>query len=101
MIGIGFGEFIFLSAIGLGVSGWIGAVRERAQYSESHRRWRLCDTCGEVHDGFHRCREKLVGFCIDCQRKRFISRSSTCPAGHREIVNIHFRWNQQRAEYPV
>lgn len=74
---------------------FLSRVRELARsewtYEESRSPWRSCPTCPEIHNGGHRCPNRLVAFCLECNRRRLLDKFARCAAGHRSVVQITFR----------
>jgi hypothetical protein len=62
----------------------------------SRSRWRRCPTCPEIHNGWHRCPNRLIGFCADCNRRRLLDQYARCPLGHRVIAGITLRTSRYR-----
>jgi len=52
---------------------------------------RTCRSCWAIHDGWHRCPNRIVAFCQTCGRKRFLNRFGECNSGHDEITDVQFR----------
>lgn len=68
-----------------------GYLRENWIYDESRSRYRTCPVCREIHPGWHRCQQRLAGFCASCGRKRFLNRFGECNSGHDEVTDVRFR----------
>jgi len=64
---------------------------------ESRYPWRKCADCSSLHAGWHRCPNRLLGFCVSCDRKRLLNRFGMCPSGHTAIAWRTFRENDRRA----
>lgn len=60
---------------------------------ESRREWKKCPQCPAIHQGWHRCPNRIVGFCCACDRKVFLNRTGNCPLGHSEIAWRSLREN--------
>jgi len=58
--------------------------------------WIRCPHCRKIVPAGHRCNQRAIGFCCQCDRRRLLNGARCSNCGSNSITDIHFRWAVKR-----